>query len=329
VRRITGCLPLAAALLVLAGCGDDSGGASAAGSSTPTAEVSEEPEPTEEPTEEPADDEQPSACGDGTPQVSVSDPGAEPRTLMELSPTVGDSVTLDMRVASTASISTDGGAPQSQAIPAMLMGFKATIDEVTDDQIAMSFVYDKAEFETDDPQFEGAMDAVIGLAGSITTTRSGVFVDGSIDTAGVDPMLAQSIAQLDAQLEQLTLPLPAEPVGGGAVWTTTTAVDVNGIVYCTATTYTLTEFDGDAYSLESEVTQEAEPTTLSDSTGTLEVIEGTGTGSGSSSGSLSFPITVNGTGTTSTHLEAALESGTEGGTLVTDISVELSISPRE
>lgn len=331
MRRITGCLPLAAALLVLAGCGDDSDGGSAAETTTPTAEASEEPEPTEEatdePTADPADEE--SACTDGPPQVTLTEPGAEPRAPMELSPTAGDSVALDMRMASEASQTVDGEAQPNQPIPAMLMGFEATIDEVTDDEIAMSFVYDKAEFESDDPALAGALDSMVGLTGTITTTRNGAFVDGSVDTSGLDPMLAQATGQLDAQLEQLTQPLPTEPVGVGAVWTTTTAIDSNGVVFCSVATYRLTEFDGDSYALETEVAQQAEPTTIEDQSATIEVIEGSGSGSGTSAGSLTFPMAITGQSTASNSILLQVDDGTDQAEVGTEVSLEMQITPRE
>lgn len=334
MRRITGCLPLAAALLVLAGCGDDSDGGSAAETTTPTAEASEESgsgEETAEATEEPAEPvDEATACGvDGAPQVTLTEPGAEPRAPMELAPTAGDSVALDMRMASQASQTIDGEAQPNQPIPAMLMGFEATVDEVTDDEIVMSFVYDKAEFESDDPAVSGALDSMVGLTGTITTTRNGVFVDGAVDTSGLDPMLAQAVGQLDAQLEQLTLPLPTEPVGVGAAWTTTTAIDSNGVVFCAVATYRLTEFDGNAYALETELTQQAEPTTIEDSTGSIEVVEGSGTGSGTSTGSLSFPVAVTGSSTSATHLVLRMDDDTNQGELVTEVALEMQISPRE
>ncbi|PZF79425.1 hypothetical protein [Jiangella anatolica] len=324
MRRITGCLPLAAALLVLAACGDDGGGE--AGSTTSaTAEPSSEA--SAEPTGEPADAEP--ACAAGEPELTVTEAGAEPLTVMELAPSAGDTVALDMRVSMEGTTAIDGGPPQSAPIPAMLMGFQATVDEVTDDEIAMSFVYDKAEMESEDPAVAQSLAPIVGMTGTITTTRNGAFVDGAVDTSGLSPELMQAMGELDAQLEQLTVPLPVDPVGVGAVWTVSTGIDVNGILYCSDVTYHLTEFDGDAYTLETEVTQEAQPTTIEDATGSLEVIEGTGSGSGTSSGSLSFPVAVSGASAITTHLALEMSNGTDGGELVTDLTLGLEISPRE
>ena len=329
MRRITGCLPLAAALLVLAGCGDDSGGGSAAETTTPTAEASEEPEPTDEPTDEPVADDEASCGTDGPPQVTVTDPGAEPRTLMELSPTAGDTVALDMRMASEAAQTLDGVPQQGQQIPPMLMGMELTVDEVTDDEVTVSLVYDKAEFESDDVALQRALESLVGVTGTVTTTRSGAFVDGSIDTSGLDPMMAQAIGQLDTQLEQLSMPLPAEPVGVGAVWTTTSEIDSSGVVFCNVATYRLTEFDGDAYTLETELEQQAEPTTIEDASGSIEVVDGSGSGTGTSRGSLAFPIAVDGSSTATTSILLRADDGTDQGEVGTEISLEMQISPRE
>ncbi|TDC50839.1 hypothetical protein E1212_13910 [Jiangella ureilytica] len=329
MRRITGCLPLAAVLLVLAGCGDDSDGGSAAETSEPTAEASEQPGPTQEPTEEPAADDDASCAADGPPQVTVTDPGAEPRSVMELSPTAGDTVELDMRILSESTQTLDGEAQPPQQIPPMIFGLAVTVDEVTDEQISMSVVYDRAEFESDDPQLQATMESMVGLTSTVTTNRSGVFIDGTIDTTGVDPALGAAIGQMGAQLEQLAMPLPTDPVGVGAVWDVTTAIDSNGVVFCSTTTYRLTEFDGDAYAFETEVTQQAQPTTLEQGTATIEVLEGTGTGSGTSSGSLSFPMAVSGSSTGSNSILLLVEDGSDQGEIGTDVSLEMQISARE
>jgi hypothetical protein len=331
VRRITGCLPLAAALLVLAGCGDDSDGGSAAESTAPTAESSAEPEPSDEATAEATEEPvaEASCSTDDAPQVTVTDPGAEPHAVMELSPTAGQSVELDMRILTESAQTLDGVAQPAQQIPPMIFGLAVTIDEVTDGEISMTVVYDRAEFESDDPQLQAAMESMVGLTSTVTTDRSGVFIDGGIDTTGVDPALAAAIGQMGAQLEQLAVPLPTDPVGVGATWDVATAIDSNGVVFCNTTTYRLAEFDGDAYTFETEVTQLAEPTTLEQGTATIEVIEGTGTGSGTSSGSLSFPMAVASTSSGSNTIQLRVEDGSDQGEVGTDVSVEMQLTPRQ
>ena len=329
MRRITGCLPLAAALLVLAGCGDDSDGGSAA-ETTPTAEASEQPEPTDEPTDEPVADDEASCSTDDPPQITVADPGAEPRSVMELSPTAGETVELDMTVHTETTQTLGGEAQPQQEIPAMIFGLAVTIDEVTDEQISMSVVYDRAEFDSDDPQLQAAMESMVGITSTLVTDRSGVFIDGNVDTASVDdPALAATIDQMGAQLEQLAFPLPTEPVGAGAVWDVATAIDSNGVVFCSTTTYRLTEFDGDAYAFETEVTQQAQPTTLEQGTATIEVLEGTGSGSGTSTGSLSFPMAVSASSTASNTMLLLVEDGSDQGEIGTDLTLEMQLTRRE
>ncbi|TDD67181.1 hypothetical protein E1262_19795 [Jiangella aurantiaca] len=325
MRRITGCLPLAAALLVLAGCGDDSDDGSAGSTAAPSAEASDESGPGEETTEPAAD----ATCTDGPPEAVVTDAGDEPRTLMELSPTAGDTTAVDMRMTMNTTASVDGEESPSMPTPPMLMGMVLTIDDVTDDEITMTVAYDRIEVEGGDPSLQSLLDSMVGVTGTVTTTRSGAFVDGKLDTSGVDPTLAPTMQQLDSQLANLAVPLPTEPVGIGATWDVATAVDSQGFTFCNTFSYTLTSFDGDAYELGVEMAQHAEPTTIEQGGASVELIEAAGSGTGTSAGRLSFPIAGSGSSDTSTSIEMAIDDGSTQQTLDMDMDIQLELSPRE
>lgn len=328
MRRITGCLPLAAALLVLAGCGDDSDGGPTAGTTAPSAAASGEPETETEAggTGEPAAD---AACTDGPPEAVVSDAGDEPRTLMEISPTAGDAAAVDMRMIVETTASVDGEESPAAPSPPMIMGMVMTVDEVTDDEITMTVSYDRVEVEGGDPTLQGLLDSMVGVTGTVTTTRSGAFVDGELDTSGVDPALAPTMQQLDSQLASLTVPLPTEPVGAGATWDVVTAVDSQGFTFCNTFSYTLTSFDGDAYELAVETAQRAEPATIEQGGTSVELIEGSGSGSGTSAGRLSFPIAVSGTTATATSIAMSIDDGSAAQTLEMDLAIQMELTPRE
>lgn len=333
MRRITGCLPLAAVLLVLAGCGDDSGGGSADDTAAPSAADSGEPdadepadEPADAPAEEPVSD---VACTDGPPEAVVTDAGDEPRALMELAPTAGDTAAVDMRMVTTTTASVDGQDSPTMPSPPMIMGMVVTVDAVTDDEITMTVEYDRVEVEGGDASMQAILDSMIGITGTVTTTRSGAFVEGKIDTASVDPTIAPTMQQFESQLANLTVPLPTEPVGIGATWDVATAVDSQGFTFCNTFSYTLTSFDGDAYELSADVAQRAEPTTIEQGGATAELIEASGTGTGTSAGRLSFPVAISGSSDTNTSIEMAVDDGSTQQTLDMEMAIEMEISPRE
>ncbi len=329
MRRITGCLPLAAVLLVFAGCGDDSGGGSADDTAAPSAADSGEPEadePDDAPAEEPVSD---VACADGPPEAVVTDPGDEPRAPMEASPTAGDTTAVDMTMTTDSATTVDGEEVPAMPIPPLTMGMVVTIDAVTDDEITMTVVYDRVGFEGGDPAAQEVLDSVVGLTGTVTTTRSGAFVDGGFDASGLDPTLAPTIQQLESQLANISVPLPTEPVGIGATWDVATAVDSQGFTFCNTVSYTLTSFDGDAYELGVETAQRAEPATIEQDGASIELIEGSGSGSGTTAGRLSLPVAVTGSSDTTTSIEMAVDDGSTQQTLDMEMAIEMEISPRE
>lgn len=327
MRRITGCLPLAAALLVLAGCGDDSGGGSEE-TAAPSAAASDESEPENEGEGEGEGEEEPVAdvaCADGPPQAVVADAGDEPRALMELTPMAGDSAATTMTMTTTTSTTIDGEALPAAPVPPMTMGMVITVDDVTDDEITMSVVYDSAEIEGGDPTAQGLLDTMVGLTATVTSTRSGAFIDGGYDTEGLDPTLVPLLEQFESQLSSLTVPLPTEPVGVGATWDVATSAELLGGTLCNVYTYTLTSFDGDSYEMTAEIAQQAQPGPLEMGGATAELEELTGSGSGTTGGRLSFPVAVSGSSdiTTSTVISA------DGQTMEQESKVQMELTPRD
>ncbi|AYY12144.1 hypothetical protein EF847_04910 [Actinobacteria bacterium YIM 96077] len=297
MRDITGYFSSAVLVLVLAACDDDPA-------------VS-------------ADD-----CA-GPPEVTVTEPGAEPHEIMEHSPTAGDTATLDMRTTTEISAEVDGDRVPASPVPPMLLGMELTVDEVGDDEIAMSFVYDYGETPGGDPAVQRVLDSLVGVSGSVTTTRSGAFVDGGIDEGDLDPAMSEMVDQLEQQLAQLTIPLPAEPVGVGAAWEAASSVEIDGVTTCNFTTYRLAEFDGDDYELEVGIDQQIVPATVQEGSASVEIIEGEGHGTGRNGGSLSLPIAVSGTSEATTRMRMNVEQGGTEQEQELTVDVELEISPRE
>ncbi|WP_053205259.1 hypothetical protein [Jiangella muralis] len=325
MRRITGCLPLAAALLVLAGCGDDSGGGSEE-TAAPSAAASDQTEPESEGEGEGEDEPVADvACADGPPEAVVTDAGDEPRALMELTPTAGDSAATTMTMTMASSSTVDGEELPAAPVPPMTMGMVITVEDVTDDEITMTVVYDSAEIEGGDPTAQGLLDSMVGLTATVTSTRSGAFIDGGYDTEGLDPSLAPLLEQFETQLASLTVPLPTEPVGVGATWDVATSADLLGGTFCNVYGYTLTSFDGDAYEMTAEISQQGQPGPLEMGGASAELEELTGSGSGTTAGRLTFPVAISGNSdiTTSTVISA------DGQNLEQQSEVQMELSPRD
>jgi len=84
------------------------------------------------------------------------------------------------------------------------------------------------------------------------------FGGASKSTCGGLDALARSLLEFfestTEQVDNMTVPVPTEPLGIGATWSDTISFELQDIVTTADITYVLTEIDGDRYTLE--VTQE-------------------------------------------------------------------------
>lgn len=297
MRQIIAYTSIAALALALAGCGDND---------SPSA----------------------ASCS-GPPEVTVKGAGSEPHKLMEMTPTVGDTKGLDVKMTMGLDVRVDGDTVPTGSVPPMSFGIEMTIDDVTDDQIEMSYVYDNVDVEGGDPSIQDMLDPLAGASGTLTTTRSGAFIDGNFTASGLDPTLSQMVDQLDQQMADMAIPLPEEPVGVGAEWEAVNSITINDITTCATTSYELTEFDGNEYELAVEVSQEVVPTTVDESGVTIEVVSGSGSATGRSKGSLSMPVAVEGTSDGTTSMKMKAEQGGQKFDQDMEVDVSMEMTPRQ
>jgi hypothetical protein len=75
--------------------------------------------------------------------------------------------------------------------------------------------------------------------------------------AGARPEMAQVIQGMEQAMSQLSAPLPDEAVGKGASWQVQTKLSQNGVSLTQTATYSLTDLDGDALTLDVKIAQSA------------------------------------------------------------------------
>lgn len=270
----------------------------------------------------------PAATDDVTVEVLAA--GAEPRQVLQLAPEAGTTGSLEMRMEMDTTVAINGQSAPRVDLPAFVMGMSATIDEVTGDTIRMSYTYDTVELDGTDPGgLERIMASMEGVTGTVTTTRSGAFVDGEIRMPdGLDPTVASSMEQFEQQLASMTVPLPTEPVGPGARWRAGTSIVLNQLEVETTATYELRSLQGGEYELAVDIEQRMVPGTIEEAGATIEVVEGSGTGSGTVIGSLDFPLAFE--GRTQMHSSMVAELTGEGGSqrMEQKASMTVEMSPR-
>lgn len=266
-------------------------------------------------------------CADA-PEVTVTDTGSEPRTELRLSPKQGDTVELDMEMDMTMSVRADGSSVPTGDVPTITMGMAAQVESVTDDEIEMSFEYDTVD-AGGDPTVESTLRTIVGTSGTITTDANGVYVDGDIEPApGMDPTMESTLQQLEQQFANVTVPLPGEAVGTGAVWEVETPIEVNGLETCNTYTYTLDQLDGSAYTLDVEMDQQMASGTIEQNGVEAELVEGSSSGTGTTSGNLDLPLAVSGTSSVDSSTTMEVDQGGDTQEIESDIGIDLTIGER-
>ena len=104
------------------------------------------------------------------------------------------------------------------------------------------------------------MSGMQGTSGSATVTSRGFTKDSEIKLPpGIDPQMKQSIDNMKQSMNQMSAPLPEEPVGRGARWQVTMPVETPAMKLTQVATYTLSEIQGDKVKLEVTIEQSALP----------------------------------------------------------------------
>lgn len=136
---------------------------------------------------------------------------------------------------------------------------------VGDGDLRCTFKITRAELAPDpraNPAVVAAMKQAIlgldGLSGFVVMTSRGFTREADFQVgATVDPQLKELLNGMRQSLYQLSAPLPAEPVGKGARWETTTKLEMNGMSLGQIGTYDLVELSGNSAKLDVSLKQTA------------------------------------------------------------------------
>lgn len=201
--------------------------------------------------------------------ITVEDPGAEPRQALRLQLREGDASEATMTMTMSTSMEANGQPVPAGAIPPIQITIRSEVVEIDDEAgtISTRFSYPRADIVDDgpvDPQTAQAMRSGLsvleGLSGTATLTPRGKSVSSEFDVPDdVDPNSRQMLEQVSQQVETLTVPLPEEEVGVGAIWRVETSSSLGGIETVLQITYELRELEGTRYVLGVTYEQTAPP----------------------------------------------------------------------
>ncbi|MHC4808164.1 MAG: DUF6263 family protein, partial [Planctomycetota bacterium] len=200
--------------------------------------------------------------------VKLLDPGAQPRTALRYKFQANRTEKIVMEMSMTMAMEIgDQKRPETQMPPTRTT---MTIDskEVSPEG-DLHYEYELKQVEVlaspgAKPAMVNAMkqqmSSMQGLSGSATVTSRGFTKDSEIKLPpGIDPQIRQFMDNTKQSMNQMSAPLPEEPVGRGARWQVTMPMETPAMKFTQIATYTLSEIQGDKVKLDITIKQSAPP----------------------------------------------------------------------
>ncbi|HYE61369.1 MAG TPA: hypothetical protein VD997_05180 [Phycisphaerales bacterium] len=231
-----------------------------------------------------------------TPVIKLIDAGAEPRVQLRYAPAVGSTNTVNIRM-SMSSQADFAGKVMQMSTPSVVIRMDQAVKEVapggdiTYDATFTTMTTDGAGTNPMEAQLiKDALNAMQGMTARVVVSSRG-------ETRSADFKLPETAAaaapemvdKIRTMLNQLVTPLPVESVGKGAKWEVSAVVDNLGLSMSQTTTATLQETKDATFTLDTAVTQRAEPQEMAlpnlPPGYKLELVSLTGAGSGTYRGS--------------------------------------------
>ncbi|MHC4537188.1 MAG: hypothetical protein ACYS6K_24845, partial [Planctomycetota bacterium] len=159
--------------------------------------------------------------------VKLLDAGAEPRTALRYKFQANQSEKIVMEMSMAMAMETGGQKQPETQVPVTQMTMTIDSKEVSaEGNLHYEFELEQVEVLPKpgiNPAMVNAMkqktSSMQGMRGSATVTSRGFTKDNEIKLpAGIDPQMKQSIDNMKQSMNQMSAPLPEEPVGIGARW---------------------------------------------------------------------------------------------------------------
>lgn len=203
-------------------------------------------------------------------EVVLLDPGSEPRQELRYKLEKGHKEQVAMTITMTMKMEMPGMPSTPISMPPMKMVMDLEIAEKLDDDKA------RYKFEVTETDILDAPDVqpmvaktlkseigkVVGMKGSAVVDTRGFNTDATLEMPpGLNPQMSQMMDSTQQSMDQMSSPLPEEPVGVGAKWELNQNIEQNGINVKQKTTFELVELEGSTGKLKASIMQTAEPQT--------------------------------------------------------------------
>jgi len=201
-------------------------------------------------------------------QVELIQAGQPPLQKLRYQPQAGAKTAMVMSMDMEQNNKVGGVAPPTPAIPTQQFTIAIDVTEVSaGGNVRFEFEYTDADV-VDDPNnpapaaapMRQAIKPLIGLSGHSIITDRGFIEGGDMNVPdGAPPMIKTMLESLRQSMQNMSSPLPEEPVGVGAQWKVTQPVTNNGMSLMQTTTYKIQKIAGNRVTLDVALDQEAEP----------------------------------------------------------------------
>lgn len=218
------------------------------------------------------------------PDLQIISAGDAPRRVLRYKPGKGTTQKLEVEIDVNVQAGDMGGPMPTMVIamtvavdavmPTGQMKLRATIDDVT--------ARDNPESKVPAVALAGPLEALKGVAIDALLSPNGRLTGAKVDRGGKElpKDIDTQVSSLVASFEQTMMPLPDEPVGVGAVWRNSRAIEQNGMSLKSVNSVSLASIEGDVVTLALDTDIHGQDQTVKQGDLTIEVKDILGNGGG-------------------------------------------------
>lgn len=252
-----------------ANAGDSRAAAAPTAKAAPQPLAAAQPGPTKAPPPKAAP--MPPPAGGRAPTVVLLDPGKGPRKPLryDLPGAYKDKIKMTMTMAMDMNMGP--GQSMKMQLPPIYMEMElSVVEKLGNDEMRCKFAVTGADvlpggdklFEAMRDQLKAELNKVVGAAGTMIMNNRGVTRDMNLALpSNMDPNMRQTMESSRQAMEQMSSPLPVEPVGIGARWQVDQRIEQNGLVLKQKAVFQLSKLKGKKGALKTTITQTADPQT--------------------------------------------------------------------
>jgi Family of unknown function (DUF6263) len=199
-------------------------------------------------------------------KLELLSPGAEPRRELKFRPAANSKQTMMMTMGMSMDMTMGDRAMPKMQIPTVAMKIELNVQQVDPSgDIHYSFAYTDINAIADkntEPEMLAAIQksfkTLKGIKGNIVVGSSGQIKRKNLilpNTA--DPMMRQTLEQLNKSIDQISTRFPSEMVGLGGKWQVSNAIQAGGIRFNQSSTYEVVKMDNGGMTIQTKTTQSA------------------------------------------------------------------------